>query len=268
MDIRDPQTTAASFLGTFLAVLVYAFLLAPLMVIVPIAFGPINALSFPPASYSLDLYRILFSSSDWLWPLYQSFKVAVSSTALSLLAGVPAAYWLSRHEFIGKSPLTGIVMSPVIIPHVVIALGLFLYFSYARISGTTIAIVFGHTICTMPFVIVMVAAGVSKLDRNLEFGAELMGASPLRMFFTVVLPQLVPSLVSAALFAFLLSFDEVTISWFLAGTGTVTLPVRMFSALEFEASPVIAAVSTLLMAVSVLVCVVGIMLRRADPVQP
>ncbi|TIS18113.1 MAG: ABC transporter permease subunit [Mesorhizobium sp.] len=103
------------------------------------------------------------------------------------------------------------------------------------------------------------------MDRNLEFSAELMGARPIRMFLTVVLPQLVPSLVTAALFAFLLSFDEFIISWFLSGTSTVTLPVRMYSALNWEVSPVIAAASTFMMAVSLLVCIAAIGLKKTTP---
>nr|WP_233287339.1 ABC transporter permease [Bradyrhizobium oropedii] len=183
-----------------------------------------------------------------------------------MLAGVPAGYWIARHEFVGKVLITGIILSPLVLPHVVLALGLFLYFSYAGITGTTLALVLGHVMVTLPFVALMVIAGVHKLDRSLEFCAELMGAGPIRMFFTVVLPQLVPSLVSAAFFAFLLSFDEVTISWFLAGPDTTTLPVKMFIAIEWEISPVIAAVSTMLTAVSLLACIVAIRLKKWGPI--
>nr|WP_249802295.1 ABC transporter permease [Bradyrhizobium sp. 18] len=182
-----------------------------------------------------------------------------------MLAGLPAGYWIARHEFVGKGLVTGIIMSPLVVPAVVTGLGLYLYFSYLKVDGTTLSLVLGHLMFTLPYVVVMIIAGVQKLDRNLEFGAELMGAGPIRMFLTVVLPQLIPSLVTAALFAFLASFDDVTISWFLAGAHTITLPVRMFSALEWEISPVIAAVSTLLTAVSLLVCVIAIALKKSTP---
>lgn len=264
--IKDPHSGRYRALGTGLAVVVYMFLLAPLVVTVPMAFGTTNALVFPPASYSLDLFRILFHSSDWLDPLLQSLKVALAATALAMLAGLPAGYWIARHEFVGKTLIVGVIMSPLIIPTIVTALGLFLYASYLRISGTTLSIVLGHVMVILPYVIVMIIAGVHKLDRNLEFGAELMGAGPVRMFLTVVIPQLLPSLVSAALFAFLLSFDEVVISWFLAGSNTLTLPVKMFNALEWEVSPVIAAVSTLMMALSLLVCIVAIVFRKWTPI--
>ncbi|WP_128957365.1 ABC transporter permease [Bradyrhizobium zhanjiangense] len=245
---------------------IYFFLLLPVLLTIPMAFGPTNALTFPPESYSLDLFEIFFKSPDWTDPLLQSLKVGAASTMVAMLAGVPAGYSMARYRFAGKNFITGLIMSPLIVPHIAIGLGLFLYFSYLHMSGTTFSIVLGHVIVTLPFVIVVIVAGLNKLDRDLEFAAELMGARPIRMFLTVVVPQLVPSFVSAAFFAFLLSFDEVTISWFLAGPDTITLPVKMYNTLHWEVSPVIAAVSTLLTAISLLVSIVGIALRRAPSI--
>ncbi|MEC7257566.1 MAG: ABC transporter permease subunit, partial [Pseudomonadota bacterium] len=142
---------------------------------------------------------------------------------------------------------------------------LYLYFSVLRINGSTFALVLGHVIYTTPYVLVMILAGIQKLDRNLEFGAELMGARPARMFVTVVLPQLVPSLIAASLFAFLISFDEVVIAWFLSGSDTVTLPVKMFSSIRWEISPVIAAVSTLLTVMSLIVSLIVASMRKTTP---
>ncbi|WP_426441291.1 ABC transporter permease [Bradyrhizobium genosp. P] len=260
--IHDPLSRRYQSMGTALAVTIYFFLLLPVLVTIPMAFGPTSALTFPPESYSFDLFEIFFKSADWTHPLFQSLKVAVASTTVAMLAGVPAGYWMARHNFAGKKFITALIMSPLVVPHIVTGLGLFLYFSYLRISGTTVSIILGHVMVSLPFVIVMIVAGVNKLDGNLEFGAELMGAGPIRMFVTVVIPQLVPSLVSAAFFAFLLSIDEVIISWFLAGPNTVTLPVKMYNALHWEVSPVIAVVSTLLTAISLLVSIVAVALRK------
>ncbi|MDA9481479.1 hypothetical protein XI07_05560 [Bradyrhizobium sp. CCBAU 11445] len=265
--IRDPHSRRYRTVGTALAAAIYLFLLAPVVVAVPMAFGPTNTLAFPPSSYSLDLFRIFFNSPSWQGPLFQSIKVALASTVVVMIAGVPAGYWIARHEFVGKRLITGVIMSPLVVPTIVTGLGLYLYFSYIRLEGTTLGLVLGHLMVTLPFVVLMIIAGVHKLDRNLEFGAELMGARPIRMFVTVVVPQLVPSLVSAAFFAFLLSFDEVIISWFLAGTSSVTLPVKMYSALEYEVSPVIAAVSTLLTVVSLLACIVAIAFKKWTPTE-
>ncbi|WP_439366084.1 ABC transporter permease [Bradyrhizobium sp. DASA03005] len=264
--IHDSHSRRYRALGTGLAIAIYLFLLVPLLVAIPMAFGPTNALTFPPTSYSFDLFRIFFNSASWQGPLSESFKIALASMSMAILAGVPAGYWIARHEFMGKGLISGVIMSPLIVPHIVIGLGLFLYFSYFRISGTALSIVLGHVMGTLPLVILMILAGVNKLDRNLEFGAELMGAGPIRMFLTVVIPQLVPSLVAAAFLAFLGSFDEVVISWFLAGPNTITLPVKMYNDLQWELSPVIAAISALLTGISLLVSIVAIVLRKGAPV--
>ncbi|MGV7217795.1 ABC transporter permease [Bradyrhizobium sp. UFLA05-112] len=264
--IKDPLLQRYQAIGASLATMVYFVIMAPIVVIIPMAFGSVTALTFPPESYSLELFKIFFTSPSWQNPLIESVKVAIASMAVAMLAGVPAGYWIIRHEFVGKWLITGIIMSPLIIPAIVSALGLYLYFSYFRIASTTYALVLGHVMYTLPYVILMIGAGVQKLDRNLEFGAELMGAGPVRMFFAVVLPQLVPSLVASALFAFLLSFDEVVIAWFLAGgTDHMTLPVRMYSAIEYEVSPVLAAVSTLLTLLSLLISIVAISLQKFTP---
>lgn len=264
---RDPHARRYGAFGTGLAIAVYLFLWAPIVVTIPMAFGTTNTLTFPPTSYSLDLFRIFFNSSAWQQSLLESIKVASGATSLAMIAGTPAGYWLARHEFVGKALITGTIMSPLVVPTVVTGLGLYFYFSYLHIYATTLSLVLGHLMYILPYVILMIVAGVHKLDRNLEFGAELMGAGPVRMFLTVVVPQLVPSLVSAAFFAFLMSFDEVIISWFLATSGTITLPVRMFSALEWEVSPVIAAVSTLMTALSLLVCIVAVAFKKSTPIE-
>lgn len=263
--IRDPQSSRLRLFATFLAVLVYLFLLVPIAVVVPIAFGPANELSFPPSSYSLDLFRQFLSSPAWTGPLLQSVKVACISTVIVLLVGVPAAYGMARFSFLGKGLIMGGMISPLVIPSIVTALGFYLYFSYLRINGSTLALVLGHVMHTLPYVLVMIVAGVQKLDQNLEFGAQLMGAGRFRMFRTVVLPQLAPSLIGAALFAFLISFDEVVISWFLSGPTTATLPVKMYSAIRWEISPVIAAVSTLLTTISLVVCLIMVSLKKTTP---
>lgn len=260
--IKDRRKVTYRWIGTALAVCVYIFLLAPSIIVIPVSFGSQYELNFPPRQYSLDLYRIFFSSASWMQPLFLSLRVAFMTTIISTIIAVPAAYAIVRFSFFGKKLLIGLIMSPLVIPSVVFALGVYLYFSYLRLTGTTAGLVVAHTMFVLPYALVIISAGVQKLDPNLEFGAMLMGAGRFRMMMTVVLPQLYPSIGAGALFAFLVSFDEVVISWFLAGPSTTTLSVKMFSAIQWEISPVIAAVSTILTAISLVVCLVNVMLQK------
>jgi putative spermidine/putrescine transport system permease protein len=260
--IRDSRKLTYRWAGTVLAILVYLFLLAPSIIVIPVSFGSQYELSFPPRQYSLDLYRIFFSSASWMQPLFLSIRVALMTTIIATVIAVPAAYAIVRFNFAGKKLLMGLIMSPLIIPSVVFALGVYLYFSYLKLTGTTAGLVIAHTMFVLPYALVIISAGVQKLDPNLEFGAMLMGAGRFRMMMTVVLPQLYPSIGAGALFAFLISFDEVVISWFLAGPATTTLSVKMFSAIQWEISPVIAAVSTILTAISLIVCLANVLLQK------
>ncbi|GLR84640.1 ABC transporter permease [Bradyrhizobium iriomotense] len=260
--IKDWRKRCLQILGTGLAFGVYLFLLAPSLIVTPVSFGSKYELKFPPASYSLDLYRIFFSTEAWTQPLLLSLRVALSTTVIATFIAVPAAYGLVRFNFLGKKFLLALIMSPLVIPSVVFALGIYLYFSTLRLGGTTLGLIVAHTMFVIPYALVIISAGVQKLDPNLEFGAMLMGAGRLRMLMTVVLPQLYPSIAAGALFAFLISFDEVVISWFLAGPNTTTLSVKMFSAIQWEISPVIAAVSTILTAVSLVVCLINVALQK------
>lgn len=252
------------FFGLMLAVLVYAYLVMPSLIVIPISFSSGSDISFPPTTYSLALYEEFFTTNTWMAPVFQSLKIASITCIVVIVAAVPAAYALVRLEFPGKQLVTLLMMSPVLVPVIVLALGMYLYFSRLGATGTTLALVLAHSVYVIPFVIVTVGAGIKQLDPAIEFAATIMGANRRTLFFRVVLPQLIPSIVSGALFAFLISFDEVVIAWFLTSAQTTTLPVRMYSSIHWGVSPVIAAVSTLLTALSFLVCLVSVALQRSD----
>jgi putative spermidine/putrescine transport system permease protein len=252
-------------LAAGLATLVYAYLVLPSLVIVPVSFGNRTELVFPPSQYTLDLYRDYLGAADWLAVTFRSARYALAAAALALLAGVPGAYALSRADFPGKRILVTFLLSPILVPIVVISLGLYLYYSRLALTGTALGLVLAHAVYVTPFVVVTVAAGLEQLDERLETAATIMGATRARVFVAVVLPQLVPSLVSAGLFAFLMSFDEVVIAWFITGPSTMTLPVKMYSSIRWESSPVLAAVATLLIAVSVVICLAAAATRRGNP---
>jgi putative spermidine/putrescine transport system permease protein len=260
--LNDKLARRWRWFGVALAVLVYAYLVIPSLVVIPISFGGTGGdLNFPPKTYTLALYQELFTTATWMQPVLQSLEIATIVCLLVTALAVPAAYALVRYEFPGKRLVMMLMMSPVLVPVIVLALGMYLYFSRLKATGTTLALVLGHAVYVIPFVVVTVAAGVRQLDPAIEFAATILGAPRRTVFFRVVLPQLVPSIVAGALFAFLVSFDEVVIAWFLSSAQTTTLPVRMYSSIHWGVSPVIAAVSTLLTGLSFIVCLVSVALQ-------
>jgi putative spermidine/putrescine transport system permease protein len=249
-------------LVVLLATCGYVFLILPSLIIVPVSFGNRVELVFPPTHFTVDLYRDYFGARDWIEVTWRSTRTAFLAAALALAVGVPGAYALARTDFPGKRLLVTFLLSPILVPIVVIALGLYLYYSRLSLSGTLTGLVLAHAMYVTPFVLVTVAAGLKQLDERLEMAAVIMGATRLRVFWEVVLPQLKPSLVSAALFAFLMSFDEVVIAWFVTGPSTMTLPVKMYSSIKWESTPVLAAIATVLTVLSILVCLAGVALTR------
>lgn len=263
----DSLTRRYRLVGSSVAMLIYAFLLLPSLLVIPISFDNADQIQFPMHGFSTRLYWELFKSSSWMSALRQSILVAVSTTVLSLVISIPAAYGMVRLEFPGKQVIAALLMSPVAIPVIVTALGLYLYLSMFGLTGSTLGLVLAHTVYVSPFVIVTIAAGVRKLDPKLEFAATMMGARRMTLLRHVLLPQLVASIFAGGMFALLLSFDEVVIAWFLTGPTTATLPVKMYSSIQWEISPVIAAVSTLLTVLSFLACCVTASFQRPEAVE-
>ncbi|MCC7046820.1 MAG: ABC transporter permease [Alphaproteobacteria bacterium] len=244
------------------AACVYFFLLMPSLIVVPMSFGDKREIMFPPGNFTLNLYREYFFASTWMATTMQSLKIAILSAAISLVAGFFAAYALVRYEFPGKRLLNLALLSPALVPVIIVALGTYLYFSTIGITGTTAALVVAHSVHTVPFVIVTLMAGLRHVDPNLERAAELMGASRMTVIRRVTLPLLRPALMAGAMFAFLISFDEVVISWFVSSPSTQTLPVKMYSSIQWEVSPVLAAVSTLLTLLSLFICLVSAAMQK------
>ncbi|WP_434112349.1 ABC transporter permease [Paraburkholderia caffeinilytica] len=261
--VIDVQERRYVRLRNVIAFAVYAFILVPTLIVIPISFGGNGELTFPPRVWSLDLYEQLFTSSSWMGTILQSLKVAGLTMVISMLIGVPASYGLVRFEFPGKRFVMLLLMSPILVPVIVISLGLYLYFSRLHLVGTTAGLVVSHVAYVTPFMMMTVMAGVKKLDPALEFAATIVGANRRTVFFKVVLPQLRPSILAGALFAFLVSFDEVVIAWFITSPTTTTLPVKMYSSIQWDISPVIAAVSALLTVLSLAFCCISVFLQPA-----
>ena len=253
-----------SFAATAAAWAGYAFLIAPSLIVIPLSFGDRNELVFPPSRLTLFQYNKYFLESNWMAATWMSFRVALATAALSLLIGIPASYGLVRGEFPGKRIATLFLLSPVLVPVIVVALGLYLYFAAIGLLGGELALVLGHTLVATPFVIVTAMAGMRHVDANLEAAGTIMGAGRLLVFRRITLPLLRPAIVASALFAFLISFDEVVIAYFISRAGFATLPVKMFGSIQWEISPVIAAVSTLLTVLSLVVCLLAAAAQRDE----
>lgn len=237
----------------------YLFLLVPSLIVIPISFGNPGQIEFPPRQFTLELYRQFFTDAAWWGSTVQSLLVAGITTLATLALAVPAAYALARSRLPGRAGLRGLFMMPLLVPVIVLGLGLYLQFSNWGLLDTTAGIVVAHVMLTTPYIMVSVMSGLHHSDVALETVAAIMGASRVRIFFRVVLPQLKTSIAVGALFAFLMSLDEVVVAYFLTGTNSMTLPVKMYSSIRWELTPVLAEVSTLLTVLSLLIalCVIA-----------
>ena len=228
------------------ALVVAAFLVAPLVIVVPMSFSTALSLQFPPPGYGVGYYRQYFSDPRWLVPTCNSFVIAGATTLLTMVLVVPAAFALVRHRFRGKSAVNLLLMMPMIVPLVVSALGYYNTLGRLGLAGTHAGMILAHTALSVPVALLAVTATLKGYDPNLERAAMSAGAGPLRTFWWVTLPVLRPGILVGALFAFLHSFDETVVALFIAGREASTLPKKMFESVRLETDPVISVVSTLL----------------------
>ncbi|WP_407151122.1 ABC transporter permease subunit [Bradyrhizobium sp. ORS 86] len=230
---------------------VLACLVVPLIVIFPLALSGETYLQFPPQTYSMRWFENFFSRDDWVTPTITSLKVGLLATPAAILVGVPAAYAIVRGQFPGKGIITAILISPMIVPVVILAISLYAFYARVSLLGTVGGLALAHTILALPYVVVTVSAGLKGTDERLEAAALTMGASPVRAFWIITLPVLRPAILSAAFLAFLTSFDDVILALFLSGTTAKTLPVRIWEGIRFEIDPTIAAVSVMLILITI-----------------
>lgn len=229
--------------------LVTAFLLLPLVILCIQSFTAESFLSFPPPTYGTRWYRHVAAAENWREAALSSLLIASIVTPLSLILGTLAALGLDRGPMRGRGLFYGILISPMILPHIVLGLGLFRIALDLNIDDSLLSIVPAHLTITVPFVLISVGASLQSFDVGLEKAAQSLGASPLRALWHITLPIIRPGLVGGAIFAFIMSFDEFIITYFLA-VQTRTLPLEIFSTLRYQVSPAIAAVSALTIAAS------------------
>ena len=258
----EPRPSAKRIVLVGAAGLVLLFLIGPLLIIVPISFSSAQYLTFPPPGLSVQWYERFLGRPEWLASLSLSLQVAVVSTILTTVLGVLTSLALVRGRFRGKGIVYGIILSPMIVPTIITAIAVYFFFSRLDMIGSPLAMSLGHTIVALPLVVIIVSATLQGFDIRLEQAAIGLGASPLRAFLQVTLPLIAPGVVTAALFAFLTSFDELLIPLLLSGTTTQTLPVRMWNSVLMQIEPTIAAVSTFLIGVALVVLLAANLVRR------
>ena len=252
-----------------LAYLTLFFLILPILVIVPLSFNAEPFFSFTegmlkldPEAYSLRWYREMLSNPNWLLAIRNSFFIGICATVIATILGTLAAVGMTSRYMPFKNLITALMLSPMIVPLIIMAAGMFFFYTRYNIAGTFIGIIMAHAALGIPFVMISVTATLSGFDNALYQAGLSMGATPLRAFRDVTLPLIRPGVISGSLFAFVTSFDEVVIVIFLAGPGQRTIPRQMFAGLREQINPTILAVATLLILASVLFLISLEFLRR------
>jgi len=230
---------------------IYAFLLAPILVVVVVSFGDAAYLQFPPRRLSLRWYTDLGEYPDFVRSFWLSLGLAAATTAVSGVLGILGALALVRHRFPGRDLLGALVMAPAALPGLVTGIALLQFFSLFRTEPSFWRLLLGHVVVTLPYVVRSVAAVLAGLDRSLEEAARGLGAGPWAVTRLVTLPLIKPGVIAGALFAFILSFDNVVVSIFLTTPRLVPLPTQIYNYVESSARPIIASISTLQIAVIV-----------------
>ncbi|MDA9503991.1 polyamine ABC transporter permease [Bradyrhizobium sp. CCBAU 11386] len=257
-----PMERGWFYLHRLICGVVLLFLIAPILVIVPLSFNSVPFFSYPMPGLSLRWYQEFFLTGRWQGALHNSIFVAVSVTLLSTILGTLAALGLSRPNFPWRTAVTGVLISPIVVPVVITAVGLYFFYADVGLLNTYSALILAHTTLATPFVVITVTATLTDFDHSLTRAAAGLGAPPLTVFFKVTLPLILPGMISGALFAFGTSFDEVVVALFVSSAEQRTLPRVMFAGIREEISPTITAAATVLILFSITMLTTVELLRR------
>jgi len=258
---------------TFLLIctLIFAFLIIPILIIFPLSFNAQpyftftpEMLTLDPAGYTTKWYEKFFTSSTWQAAVRNSITIAIFSTLISTFLGTLAALGLSRKEFPYKTAIMGLLISPMVVPLIISAAGMFFFYSRIGLQGTHVGVILAHAALASPFVVITVTATLVGFDHSLTRAAASLGSSPTRTFFQITVPLITPGVISGALFAFITSFDEVVVVLFVGSVNQRTIPWAMFSGIREQISPTILAVATILIVFSIILLTMMELLRRRN----
>jgi len=259
------QTQITHFQRLWLYVLVglvFFFLIVPCLIVIPMSFSGSKYLEFPPRTWSLQWYEAYLGSPEWRAATFVSLRAALLTTLFATTLGTIAAYGIARAQGAVSSLARGVFMLPMLVPLILLAIGCFFVYAKIGLNGTTTGLVLAHTMLALPFVVIAVLSGLASYDMNQERVAQSLGASRPWAFLTVTLPQIRLSVLSGALFAFVTSFDEVVIALFITGGQNATLTRLMFANIRDQIDPTVAAISSLLIGLSILLLIGSQLLLR------
>ena len=250
MSIYSPTMTLSQRIGAtslrVFVVLACFFLVAPIISNIPLSFNEGSFLSYPMTGFSMQWYKKVLEPTPWLFAVKNSMLIAIGATILATVLGTMAAYGLSIAKFPGRAIILGILISPLVVPMIIVALGMYFLFARIGLSGTFTGMILAHAAIGAPYVVISVSASLVGFDSRLVRASQSLGARPLTTFRTVTLPLVAPGVISGALFAFITSFDEVIIAMFIASPAQFTLPRQLFSGLRDQLDPSIIAAATLI----------------------
>jgi ABC-type spermidine/putrescine transport system permease subunit II len=272
MTMAGPQSrrrvlhVAADSTLAFVGIVTLAFILMPVAVVFAVSLTAGESFAIPTGALSLRWYGELFGDAHWRHAFFNSVSIGVLSTLGALVLGLPAAYAATRYDYRGKFVVEGLALSPLLLPTVAIAAGQYLLLAKLSISGTMLAIVLTHIVYVMPFVFIICGLGIAAIDPQLEAAAFSLGASRWTIFRRILLPNMLPSVVAAALLCFVSSFDELVLALFVGG-GVKTVPLTILGELKYQLKPTIAALSVSLSLFTVTAANLAILLMRSGKVK-
>ncbi len=243
---------------------VLLFLILPILVIIPLSFNAEPYFTYPIPGYSLRWYQDILDNEMWMLAVRNSIIVGFFATILATSLGTVAALGLSKQNLPFKSTIMGVLISPMIVPLVITAVGMYFFYVKLDLTQSLLGLIIAHTVLGTPFVVITVTATMVGFDQSLIRAAASLGADPVRTFFTVTMPLVLPGMISGGLFAFITSFDEIVVVLFLAGVEERTIPRQMWSGIREQISPTILAVATLLVILSIGLLTTLEMLRRRN----
>lgn len=248
-----------------LVILILAYLIVPILVVIPASFSPSQLLEFPPRDLSLRWYENYLHSDGWINSTRASVQAAFLTMIVATICGVAGAYAINSFgKALGRLAMI-IVLLPMLVPTILIAIGIFYVYIRLGLVNSMLGIVMAHSMLAVPFVVITVLSGLQSFDPNLEQAARSLGASRLSAFWRVTLPQIRPSVISGALFAFIISLDEVVVGLFVAGGNNMVLTRRMFVSLRDNLDPTIAALSTLFILASLAILAAAALVGARRP---